>query len=35
MNADTLKTLLESIREGKISIEEGITRLKDLSYVDV
>jgi NCAIR mutase (PurE)-related protein len=35
MNADTLKTLLESIRDGKISIEEGITRLKDLSYVDV
>ncbi|MEI8173930.1 MAG: nickel pincer cofactor biosynthesis protein LarB [Deltaproteobacteria bacterium] len=35
MNADSLKGLLENILEKKISIEEGVARIRDLSYVDV
>jgi pyridinium-3,5-biscarboxylic acid mononucleotide synthase len=35
MNAESLKILLENIRDGKISIEDGIERLKNLSYVDL
>jgi NCAIR mutase (PurE)-related protein len=35
MNVDSLRVLLENIREGKISIEEGIARMKNLSYVDL
>jgi len=35
MNAETLRILLENIREGKVGIEEGIDRLKSLSYVEL
>jgi NCAIR mutase (PurE)-related protein len=35
MNTDGLKILLENIRDGKIDIETGISRLKNLSYVDL
>lgn len=35
MNADSLKELLQNILEGRISVEEGVTRMRDLSYVDV
>jgi NCAIR mutase (PurE)-related protein len=35
MNATLLETLLKGIRDGRISIEQGIDRLKDLSYLDV
>jgi len=35
MNADALKALLQNILEGRISVEEGVTRMRDLSYVDV
>jgi len=35
MNTDALKILLENIRDGKIDIETGISRLKNLSYVDL
>jgi len=35
MNADSLKALLQNILEGRISVEEGVTRMRDLSYVDV
>ncbi|MEI6608165.1 MAG: nickel pincer cofactor biosynthesis protein LarB [Deltaproteobacteria bacterium] len=35
MNTDALKILLENIRDGKIDIETGITRLKNLSYLDL
>jgi len=35
MNADGLKVLLENIRDGKLDIETGVSRLKNLSYVDL
>ena len=35
MNTDAIKILLENIRDGKINIEAGISRLKNLSYVDL
>ena len=35
MNTDALKILLENIRDGEIDIETGISRLKNLSYVDL
>ena len=35
MNASLLETLLEDIRDGRLSIEQGVNRLKDLSYLDV
>ena len=35
MNADEVRLLLESIRDGKINIEEGITRLHSMSYIDL
>ncbi len=35
MNADALRVLLENIREGKMDIEDGISRLKSLSYMDL
>ena len=35
MNTDALKVLLENIRDGKIDIEAGISRLRNLSYVDL
>ena len=35
MNTEALKVLLENIRAGKIDIETGISRLKNLSYVDL
>lgn len=35
MNTDAIKILLENIRDGKINIEDGISRLKNLSYVDL
>jgi len=35
MNADALRVLLENIREGKTAVEEGVSRLKSLSYMDL
>jgi NCAIR mutase (PurE)-related protein len=35
MNTDALKILLENIRDGKINVEAGISRLQNLSYVDL
>lgn len=35
MNADALRILLENIRSGSMEIEEGISRLKNLSYLDL
>ena len=35
MNADDLKILLENIRDGKINVEAGIFRLRNLSYIDL
>jgi NCAIR mutase (PurE)-related protein len=35
MNTDGIKILLENIRDGKVDIETGISRLKNLSYVDL
>ena len=35
MNTDAIKMLLEKIRDGKVDIETGISRLKNLSYVDL
>jgi NCAIR mutase (PurE)-related proteins len=35
MNTDALKVLLENIRDGKIDVEAGISRLQNLSYVDL
>jgi NCAIR mutase (PurE)-related protein len=35
MNTDALKVLLENIRDGKIDVEAGISRLRNLSYVDL
>jgi len=35
MNADEVRLLLESIRNGKIDIEDGVTRLRNMSYIDV
>jgi len=35
MNTDALKVLLENIRDGKIDIEAGISKLRNLSYVDL
>ena len=35
MNANEARLLLESIRDKKIDIEEGITRLRNMSYVDL
>jgi len=35
MNTDAMKILLENIRDGKIDVEAGISRLRNLSYVDL
>jgi hypothetical protein len=35
MNTDALKVLLENIRDGKIDVEAGISKLRNLSYVDL
>jgi NCAIR mutase (PurE)-related protein len=35
MNSKTLKTLLEDIRDGRIGIDEAMTLLKHLPYVDL
>jgi hypothetical protein len=35
MNTDALKVLLENIRYGKIDVEAGISRLQNLSYIDL
>jgi NCAIR mutase (PurE)-related protein len=35
MNTDAIKMFLENIRDGKVDIETGISRLKNLSYVDL
>jgi hypothetical protein len=35
MNQKTLKTLLENIRDGKLDIETGIDKLRNLSYIDL
>jgi NCAIR mutase (PurE)-related protein len=35
MNTDAIKMLLENVRDGKVDIETGISRLKNLSYVDL
>lgn len=35
MNKKTLKTLLENIRDGKIDVETGIDRLRNLSHIDL
>jgi NCAIR mutase (PurE)-related protein len=35
VNADKLKTLLEDIRGGRITVDEGMARLKDLPYLDL
>jgi pyridinium-3,5-biscarboxylic acid mononucleotide synthase len=35
MNKKTLKGLLENIRDGKMDIETGIDKLRNLSYVDL
>ena len=35
MNANEARLLLESIRDGKIDIEDGVTRLRNMSYIDV
>jgi hypothetical protein len=35
MNPDKLKTLLEDIRGGRITVDEGMACLKDLSYLDL
>ena len=35
MNTEELKILLENIRDGKIDVEAGISKLKNLSYIDL
>ena len=35
MNTDALKVLLENIRDGKIDVEAGISKLRNLSYIDL
>ncbi|HEX7416291.1 MAG TPA: 1-(5-phosphoribosyl)-5-amino-4-imidazole-carboxylate carboxylase, partial [Smithellaceae bacterium] len=35
MNTDALKVLLENIRDGKIDVKAGISRLQNLSYIDL
>jgi NCAIR mutase (PurE)-related protein len=35
MNADTLRKMLEDVRDGRIDIEAGINALKDLPYMDI
>ena len=35
MNATLLEQLLKDIRDGRLSVEQGVSRLKDLSYLDV
>ena len=35
MNQTRLETLLKDIRDGRLGIEEGVNRLKDLCYLDV
>ena len=35
MNAEALRVLLNSIREGKIDVEDGVSRLKGLSYMEL
>lgn len=35
MSTDAIKMLLENIRDGKTGVEEGIARLKNLSYLDL
>ncbi|HNS56021.1 MAG TPA: 1-(5-phosphoribosyl)-5-amino-4-imidazole-carboxylate carboxylase, partial [Smithellaceae bacterium] len=35
MNADEVRLLLESIRNRNIDIEEGVSRLRNMSYIDV
>jgi pyridinium-3,5-biscarboxylic acid mononucleotide synthase len=35
MNTDALKVFLENIRDGKIDVETGIFKLRNLSYIDL
>ena len=35
MNTDALKILLENIRDGEIDVEDGISKLRNLSYIDL
>ncbi len=35
MNADSLKKMLENIRDGRMDVEEGINLLKNLPYMDI
>jgi NCAIR mutase (PurE)-related protein len=35
MNTDDLKVLLEKIRDGKIDVNTGIAKLRNLSYIDL
>jgi NCAIR mutase (PurE)-related protein len=35
MNIDALKILLENIRDRKIDVEDGISKLRNLSYIDL
>lgn len=35
MNQDALKVLLEHIRDGKMDVETGVSRLRNLSYIDL
>lgn len=35
MNVDALKILLENIRDGEMTIEDGITRLRNFSYTEL
>lgn len=35
MNRNALKVLLENIRDGKIDVEAGISKLRNLSYIDL
>jgi pyridinium-3,5-biscarboxylic acid mononucleotide synthase len=35
MNTDSMKILLENIRDGKIDVETGISKLRNLSYIDL
>lgn len=35
MNADEVRLLLESIRDRKIDIEEGVSRFRNMSYIDL
>jgi NCAIR mutase (PurE)-related protein len=35
MNSEALRRLLEDIREGRLDVEDGLSRLKRLSYMDL